>query len=52
MSFFVKGMLYFFGLGENPIEKTRKNDGDAIASDWTNIGNDIRKALTTYGDAK
>lgn len=52
MRIFIKGMLYFFGLGENPIEKIRKNDRDAIASDWINIGNDIRKALTIYGDAK
>lgn len=52
MRIFIKGMMYFFGLGENPFEKTRKNDRDAIASDWINIGDDNRKALTIYGGTK
>jgi hypothetical protein len=52
MKVVINSILYFFGLGENPIEKTHKNDQDAIASDWINIGNDIRKAMNIYGNAE
>ena len=41
--------MYFFSVGENPIEKYNKirrmkTDSDNIAQDWYNIGNDIRRA--------
>ncbi len=50
---FLDSVLYFFSLGENPIEKCRKNrqrssDTDAMTQDWYNVGNDIRRAYEKY----
>lgn len=50
---FFSGVLYLFGLSENPIEKVKKNrvhrdDFQNIQSDWHKVGQDIRKA---YGKA-
>lgn len=46
---FIESVMYFFSVGENPIEKYNKirrmkTDSDNIAQDWYNIGNDIRRA--------
>jgi hypothetical protein len=51
--YFIKGILYFFGLEKNPaesfLEETRKKtDAERMAEDWQKIGNDIRK-IYDYG---
>lgn len=47
---FLKGILFFFSLEENPIsqymeEMKKKSDADRIAEDWINVGNDLKKVL-------
>lgn len=56
MSIFVKGVLFFFSLEDNPIkrydrERRKYSDIDYIAMDWMNIGNDIRNAMNRYETA-
>ncbi len=44
---FIDGILYFFGIKDNPLEKYRKSqksDADNLEKDWQNIGKDIQKA--------
>jgi hypothetical protein len=52
---FAEGILYFFGLSENPVEKRYRQqhktemsgaeiDACNLASDWRRVGNDIRSA--------
>ena len=50
---FLKGIRFFFALGENPIKEydrkyRRRSDADNIAHDWYNVGNDIRNAYEKY----
>ena len=58
---FIDGFLYFFGVGDNPIEKyylerKAKNEGlqgweiDArnLRGDWERVGMDIRNAIGQY----
>jgi hypothetical protein len=49
MDTMIKGILYFFGLGKNPIEWEPKDDYQALMSDWENIGRDFQNALANYG---
>lgn len=54
---FMKGILYFFSIGGNPIKEYKRmrelsNDADRISSDWRNVGNDIRKAYEGYISSK
>ena len=49
-SAFIKGVLYIFGLNNNPIKEFKikfesKNDNEAISKDWENIGIEIKKAF-------
>ena len=52
LNVFLDGILYFFSLGENPIEKYRKRhqktDAENMAQDWRNVGDDIRTAYEKY----
>lgn len=53
ISTFLDSILYFFALGNNPIEEWRKrhqrqSDSDNMARDWYNIGQDIRNAFEKY----
>ena len=46
MHLFLKGILYFFSLNENPIveynrRRKGKSDLERMRSDWYNVGNDI-----------
>jgi|GEM_PF-1606750 hypothetical protein len=57
MHTFLKGILYFFSLNENPIEeydrrRKEKNDLERMCSDWYNVGNDIRRAYEKYKSAE
>lgn len=57
MHFFLKGILYFFSLNENPIEeynrrRMEKSDLERMRSDWYNVGNDIRRAYEKYKSAE
>ena len=57
MHTFLKGILYFFSLNENPIEeydrrRKEKNDLERMRSDWYNVGNDIRRAYEKYKPAE
>lgn len=50
---FLDGILFMFSIGENPIEKYRKekksvSDMDNMTKDWCNVGNDIRNAYEKY----
>lgn len=50
MNTFIKGILFFFSLEENPIfqymeEMKKKSDADRIAEDWIKVGNDLKKAM-------
>ena len=54
---FMKGVMFIFALGENPIrEYNRKyrsgNDASNMAEDWRNVGNDIRTAYERYKSAQ
>jgi len=49
---FTQGVLYFFGLADNPAESIKskifdKSDSDRLLGDWYKIGNDIRKSYET-----
>ena len=50
---FLDGILYFFFLGKNPIEKYhechQKTDAENMAQDWRNVGDDIRAAMGKEG---
>ena len=48
----IKTLLYFFGLSDNPIKTECTNDAESILKDWRNVGNDIRRAMNIYSDAK
>lgn len=48
MSVVLNSILYFFGIGDNPIIFDVKNDSDAIRSDWERVGADIQKAMVRY----
>ncbi len=57
MHLFLKGILYFFSLNENPIEEYNrrrkgKSDLERMRSDWYNVGNDIRRAYEKYKSAE
>lgn len=57
MHTFLKGILYFFSLNENPIEeydrrRKEKNDLERMRSDWYNVGNDIRRAYENTNQQK
>lgn len=46
---FLKGILFFFSLENNPIKEyfhnqKKRSDADRIYLDWYNVGNDIRNA--------
>lgn len=41
-------ILYFFGVGSNPLSFDVKDDTESIRSDWEKVGSDIRKAITLY----
>ncbi len=48
--FMVSGFFFLLGLEENPLLKlkkrySRKSVSNAIASDWKNVGIDMRKAF-------
>lgn len=50
---FIDGILYFFGLEINPINKYKKsnminNDLDNIKQDWENVGNDIKTSYEKF----
>lgn len=50
MSTFLKGILFFFSLEENPIfqhleEMKEKSDSDRMAEDWIKVGNDLKKVM-------
>lgn len=49
MDTIIEGILFFFGLGDNPISWKSKNDNDALQSDWNNIGKDFQNAIAGYG---
>jgi hypothetical protein len=45
---FIRGILYFFGLDKNPVQRIldeykAKTDADRLAEDWRKVGEDIRK---------
>jgi hypothetical protein len=49
---FIRGILYFFGLGKNPVlcildEYRSKSDAEKLAGDWYKVGDDIQKV---YGE--
>lgn len=48
MSTAINSILYFFGIGNNPIPFEIKDDATAIRSDWEKVGMDIRKAMIQY----
>lgn len=48
MSVVINSILYFFGIGDNPILFGTRDDGDAIRSDWERVGADIQKAMARY----
>lgn len=57
MHFFLKGILYFFSLNENPTEEYNrrrmgKSDLERMRSDWYNVDNDIRRAYEKYKSAE
>lgn len=50
ISAFVDGFFYFFGLSDNPYSKdvaqiVKRQDRDALASDWHNVGKDFKVAF-------
>ena len=56
MRIVVHSILYFFGLGENPLPNpqhklTGRSDIEAMRSDWCNVGLDIYNAMNQYGAA-
>ena len=44
----INGILYFFGIGPNPLSTNWKNDAAAIRSDWEKVGNDIFNSMRRY----
>jgi hypothetical protein len=45
---FIRGILYFFGLGKNPVqhildEYRTKSDAERLAGDWYKVNEDIQK---------
>lgn len=49
----VNSILYIFGIGENPISiQMYDDDFQSIKHDWENVGHDIHKAMTQYGETK
>lgn len=52
MKTIVQGILYFFGLGENPITYKMEDDVHAMKSDWENVGRDFHSAIKNYGEQR
>ncbi|MBR1519728.1 MAG: hypothetical protein IJ635_00640 [Bacteroidaceae bacterium] len=48
MSTALKSILYYFGIGPNPVVFEVKDDASAIRSDWEKVGADLRKAMIQY----
>jgi hypothetical protein len=48
MKIVINSILYFFGLGDNPLDKPLHTDAENIASDWKRVGDDLRKAIHTH----
>lgn len=54
---FAKGFWSILGLAPRRIDEIRRtinagSDADALKSDWYNVGDDIRKSLSTYEKSK
>ena len=48
MSTLMNGVLFFFGIGRNPLGRLSRSDAEAMQSDWLKIGDDIRKSMILY----
>ena len=44
----LRALLYFLGLGDNPINIEKRDDMKSISKDWENVGNDLRNAMNKY----
>ena len=52
MKTFRETILYFFGLGENPVRFKRHSDSEAMRSDWERVGNDIYRSMRRYEETR
>lgn len=48
MNIVINSILYFFGLGDNPLDKPLHTDAENIASDRKRVGDDLRKAIHAH----
>jgi len=43
----IQSILYFFGIGENPIEPPKqRSDADALRMDWEKVSRDMNSVIS------